>query len=264
LFKKLSSNFLRSKERPTIAYHGNYLQWKDAIAHSVGYQDEQILEKATQSFTKIISGEFKCERDTFLFDHFQYSLPLLLGLNFIQQNEKKISLLDFGGSFASGYFRNFDVLKRFNLLWTVVEQPNLVKRASSMTSNFPELYFKTENELNDLISEMEYNVVLFGSCLQFLQTPKQIVEKLSHSGLQAFVIERTPIVYEENTKLTVQQIREPIYESSYPAWHFAENELMSWFTDDFDLRYKFNGPHIINKCDGFQSQLEDYVFTRKK
>ena len=110
---------------------------------------------------------------------------------------------------------------------------------------------------------MKYNVVLFGSCLQFLQTPKQIVEKLSHSGLQAFVIERTPIVYDENTKLTVQQVREPIYESSYPAWHFAENELMSWFTDDFDLRYKFNGPHIINKCDGFQSQLEDYVFTRK-
>ena len=122
MFKKLLSIFLRSKEYPTVSYHGNYSQWKDAIAHSVGYQDDKILEKATQSFEKIISGEFKCERDTFLFDHFQYSLPLLLGLNFIQQNEKKISLLDFGGSFASGYFRNFDVLKQFDLLWTVVER----------------------------------------------------------------------------------------------------------------------------------------------
>jgi len=264
LFKKLSNNLFRSKRKPTVSYHGNYSQWKDAIDHSVGYQDDKILEKATQSFEKIISGEFKCERDTFLFNQFQYSLPLLLALNFIQQRIEKLSVLDFGGSFASGYFRNFDVLKQFNLLWTVVEQPNLVERASSMTRNYSELCFKTVNELNDLISKMEYNVVLFGSCLQFLQTPKQIVEKLSHSKLQAFVIERTPIVYEENTKLTVQEIHEPIYESSYPAWHFSEKELMSWFTYDFELRYKFNGPHIINKCDGFQSQLEDYVFTRKK
>ena len=264
MFKKLSSNFLRSKEKPTIAYHGNYSQWKDAIAHSVGYQDDKILEKATQSFEKIISGEFKCERDTFLFDQFQYSLPLLLGLNFTQQNEKKISLLDFGGSFASAYFRNLDVIKEFDLVWTVVEQPKIVRQARSMTSNFDQLYFLEENELKKLISENGYNVVLFGSCLQFLENPKQTVAKLLHSELQAVIVERTPILYEDNTKLTVQQIHEPIYESSYPAWHFAENELMSWFTDDFDLRYKFNGPHIINKCDGFHSQLEDYVFTRKK
>ncbi len=264
MFKKLSNNLFRSKKKPTVSYHGNYSQWKDAFAHSVGYQDDKILEKTTQSFEKIISGEFKCERDTFLFNQFQYSLPLLLALNFIQQRVKKLSVLDYGGSFASGYFRNFDVLKQLDLLWTVVEQANLVKRAYSMTRNYPDLCFKTENELNDLTSGMDYNVVLFGSCLQFLQNPKQIVEKLFHSKIEAIVIERTPIVYEENTKLTVQEIHEPIYESSYPAWHFSEKELMSWFTNDFELRYKFNGPHIINQCDGFQSQLEDFVFTRKK
>ena len=264
MLKKFYSKYFSVKENPEVSYHGNYKNWDDALADSIGYQDEKIFFKTVQSFKKIISGEFKCERDTILFDQYEYSLPLLLGLNFFQKKKKNFSLLDFGGSFASAYFRNFDVVKEFDLIWTVIEQPKIVRQARSMVGNFDQLCFLEESELNRLISENRYSVVLFGSCLQFLKNPKQTVAKLLHNDLQVVIIERTPILYGSSTKLTVQQVNKPIYDSSYPAWHFAESELMSWFSNDFDLRYKFNGPHILNECDGFESQLEDYVFTRKE
>ena len=76
---------------PTISYDGNYECWEDAIADSKGYQDMEILNKATQSFEKILLGKYKCERDTFLFDKFQYSLPLLVGLNLVQKKFRKFA-----------------------------------------------------------------------------------------------------------------------------------------------------------------------------
>ena len=248
---------------PTISYDGNYECWEDAIADSKGYQDMEILNKATQSFEKILLGKYKCERDTFLFDKFQYSLPLLVGLNLIQKKVSEIRLLDFGGSFASSYFRNFDILQQFDLSWTVIEQKNLVQKACSMTRDFDQLFFLEEKDLENLISNKAFDVVMLGSCLQFLEKPHSLVSKFLHNELQAVVIEQTPVIQNDTSKLTVQHVGKPLYESSYPAWHFAEKELLSWFKDDFQLKYKFNGPHVINRCNGFCSQLEDYVFTRK-
>ena len=88
-FKSLSSCLRRKNlvqgNKPTVSYEGIYESWEDAVADSKGYEDMQIINKAAQSFEKILAGKHKCERDTFLYDEFQYSLPLLLGLNFMQK-----------------------------------------------------------------------------------------------------------------------------------------------------------------------------------
>lgn len=267
-FKSLSSCLKRRHStqdlNPTVSYEGNYLHWEDAVAASKGYEDSEIINKATQAFEEIVAGKHKCERDTFLYDEFQYSLPLLLGLNFMQRKVGKIHLLDFGGSFASSYFRNLDIVQEFDLSWTVIEQTSIVQKARRMTKGTEQLLFFEERELESLISNRAYNIILFGSCLQFLEKPKAVVSKLLHDALQTVVIEQTPVTQNGVSKLTVQQVGKPLYESSYPAWHFDEKDLLSWFENAFQLKYRFNGPHVINRCDGFFSQLEDYVFTRKE
>jgi putative methyltransferase (TIGR04325 family) len=267
-FKSLSSCLRRKNlvqgNKPTVSYEGIYESWEDAVADSKGYEDMQIINKAAQSFEKILAGKHKCERDTFLYDEFQYSLPLLLGLNFMQKKVGEIKLLDFGGSFASSYFRNLDIVQEFDLSWTVIEQTSVVQKACRMTTGFDNLLFLEERELESLVTNQDYNIILFGSCLQFLENPKKLVSKLFHDALKTVVIEQTPVIQNGNTRLTVQQVGKPLYESSYPAWHFVEKELLSWFKDDFQLKYRFNGPHVINQCDGFYSQLEDYVFTRNE
>jgi putative methyltransferase (TIGR04325 family) len=268
LFESLTSCLRRKnpkqENKPTVSYVGNYAHWADAVADSKGYEDSEIIKKATQSFEEILAGKHKCERDTFLYDEFQYSLPLLLGLNFMQRKVGKIQLLDFGGSFASSYFRNLDVVQEFDLSWTVIEQKRVVQKARGMTTGCDKLLFFEERELERLISKRAYNIILLGSCLQFLEKPNSVVSKLLHDELQTVVIEQTPVIQKDISKLTVQHVGKPLYESSYPAWHFAEKELLSWFKDDFQLKYRFNGPHVINRCDGFYSQLEDYVFTRNE
>jgi putative methyltransferase (TIGR04325 family) len=255
---------IKKVQNPTVSYAGNYSHWKDAVANSSGYDDSKIINKATKSFEKVLAGYYKCERDTFLFDKYQYSLPLLLGLCFTQKKVGHIQLLDFGGSFASNYFRNLDVLQEFDLTWTVVEQKKIVQNAREMITGIDNVSFVEEKDLNNLITNRGYNVVLFGSCLQFFEKPHEIVAKLSHNSVKSIIIEQTPIVHNDTSKLTVQKVGSPLYEASYPAWHFAEKELISWFKDNYELKYTFNGPHIINKWDEFQSQLEDYVFTRRE
>ena len=251
------------KERPTVFYEGNYKKWEDTVASSQGYQDAKIFEKSKQSFSKVLSGEFKCERDTVLFEDYQYSLPLLLGLIFTQKKVKRIHVLDFGGSFASCYFRNFDILQEFDIEWTVLEQKEIVDIAKSLLPNDSKLNFIKNNDLEDFRNKKYYNVILFGSSLQFFEKPSEIVSNLTHDGVLSTIILQTPVTYNVPSKITVQHVNEPIYKATYPAWHFAEIELLSWFEKDFELRYKFQGPHIVNECDNFTSKYEDYVFTRK-
>lgn len=256
---------INKKTESTVSYFGNFSCWKDAISISKGYNDIEIINKATKSFKKVLSGEFKCERDTFLFNEYQYSLPLLLGLCFTQKKVNKIKLLDFGGSFASCYYRNLDALKQFDLSWTVVEQKSIVENAKKMIPEHKDLSFIKESELPQIIEKQDYNIVLFGSCLQFFEKPFDIISKVIHESVNTVILEQTPVIHQSSlSKITVQKIGKPLYESSYPAWHFAEKELLSWFKNKFKLRYRFNGPHIINNCEGFQSQLEDYVFTLAK
>ena len=269
LFKSLLSRIGKIKinkiTESTVSYFGNFSCWEDAISKSKGYNDIEILKKTTESFKKVLSGKFKCERDTYLFKEYQYSLPLLLGLCFTQKKVNKIKLLDFGGSFASCYYRNFDALKQFDLNWTVVEQKRIVENAKNMIPEDKSLSFIEESELQQIKEKRDYNVVLFGSCLQFFEKPFDIISKVIGDSVKTVILEQTPVIHESTlSRITVQKVGKPLYESSYPAWHFSEKELLSWFKDRFKLRYRFNGPHIINNCEGFQSQLEDYVFTIKE
>ena len=75
------------------------------------------------------------------------------------------------------------------------------------------------------------------------------------------IFEQTPFVLSGSRQLTVQQIQEPIYDSSYPAWHFEENEFMTWIGDKYELRFKSHNPHVTNYCNKFTSTLIDLVFT---
>ena len=246
-----------------VSYVGPFHSWSEALNASTGYNDPKITKKAITALNKILSGDKLCEKDTISFDEYQYSLPLILGINYILKSVKgKVVVLDYGGSFASSFFRNFDILREFDIHWIVVEQENIVQIAKKKLSNYKELEFITDSDLKKRKVTFQYDILLFGSSLQFLESPELEISKLIHEGVKSLIFEQTPFVVSGSRQLTVQQIKEPIYDSSYPAWHFEESEFMTWIGNQYKLRYKSQNPHVNNYCNNFTSVLKDFVFTK--
>ena len=256
--------FNSSLSEGCVSYKGSFGDWDEATKSSLGYCTDNILRKATNTIEDIISGTKKCEKDTISFKEYQYSLPLLLGLNYISKAAKdNLNVLDFGGSFASSYFRNFDILENLNVKWTVVEQKKIVEIALAKLQHISNLSFITSSELVLEKKKKSYNVVLFGSSLQFMQSPSDTINTVIHQGVKSLVFEQTPVVISGERRLTVQKVKEPIYEASYPAWHFNEKELFDWIGPTYLLRHKSINPHVTNYCEGFESNLFDLVFTKQ-
>ena len=257
-----SNSYFSRENKDCVSYTGPFSNWDDAVSFSTGYCNSTITQKAVSAITKILSGEKKCEKDTILFDEYQYSLPLLLGLNFtLKYIKQKITVLDYGGSFASSFFRNFDILSNFNVRWIVVEQEHIVNIAKEKLCHFKNLEFISISNLKIENPVLKYDVLLLGSSLQFLKNPGIELKILLKPCVKSLIFEQTPFVTSGSTKLTVQQIREPIYDASYPAWHFDENEFLSWIGNHYEIKYQTHNPHVRNECGNFTSTLKDYVFT---
>jgi putative methyltransferase (TIGR04325 family) len=246
----------------SVRYIGPFNSWTAAVNASTGYNDPAITKKAVEALMKILSGEKKCEKDSILFDEYQYSLPLILGVNYIAKSVKNnVVVLDYGGSFASSFFRNSDILREFDIQWIVIEQEEIVEIAKEKLSNFKELEFISDSDFRQRKRTIDYDILLFGSSLQFLREPEIDIKKLINTGVKSLIFEQTPFVLSGSRQLTVQKIQEPIYNASYPAWHFDENEFMAWIGNQYEIRYKSHNPHVTNYCNNFTSTLKDFVFT---
>lgn len=246
-----------------VNYTGNYSTWKEAESESKGYDQKNIFDKNLSSLEHILAGNKKCEKDTILYDNYQYSFPTILGLNFASnQDGNTISVLDYGGGFASSYFRNYKILKQFKLSWTVVEQDHIVDIANQKFKGINQISFLTNAQLQEHVNKFNFNLVLLGSSIQFFANPSRILKSFSSQNLKSIVVEQTPFVKHGPSRITIQNVKEPVYDASYPAWHFNESEFRSWIAPHFETEYRMVNPHVSNICLGFTSHLIDIVFVR--
>ena len=69
-------------------------------------------------------GEAVYERDSVIFDHIEYSFPVLCGLlRAAVEDDGKLNVLDFGGSLGSSYYQKKGFLAVCkHLRWSIIEQ----------------------------------------------------------------------------------------------------------------------------------------------
>ena len=105
-------------ERIIVSYEwftGDYSSWEEALKFCDGYNKPNILEKVKNSLLKVKKGEAVYERDSVLFDHIEYSMPLLVSLLYMTTVYKNnLNILDFGGSLGSSYFQNRKFLEKLD------------------------------------------------------------------------------------------------------------------------------------------------------
>jgi putative methyltransferase (TIGR04325 family) len=235
-------------------WHGNFSSWSEAVEKSGGYDSIAILEKVKSANLQVKNGSAVYERDSLLFDHIEFSFPLLSGLLWIAgMNNGRLNVLDFGGSLGSSYFQNKPFLGYLSIVnWCIVEQPEFVKVGMDCFEDEKLHFFYT---IEDCLSSFDIDVVILSSVLQYLEKPYSLLENIKSTGIQFMIIDRTPFIKGKD-RITIQKVKPAIYNGSYPCWFFNEEKFVSGISKNFKMILEFQALDIAN----IKSEFKGFIF----
>lgn len=245
-------------------WQGSYKTWNDATAACVGYNDPEILDKVIASALAVKRGEAVYERDSVLFDEVQYSFPLLNTLKAIAaENDKKLSVLDFGGSLGSSYFQNRILYKDLKeLKWSVVEQENFVEAGKRLIEDEHLSFYNSVDEA--ITAKGQHDVLLLSCVLPYIEKPYELLLHLSKLNFRYIIIENTYFNNEPKDRLTVQKVPPFIYKASYPAWFLNYEKVRSTLVqEDYTVINEYNNDSFLF-LDGKKMIYKGIVFKKNK
>ncbi|MCB0415206.1 MAG: methyltransferase, TIGR04325 family [Bdellovibrionales bacterium] len=221
---------------PTYGYFGDYSDYEQAKKLTGGYDSFKIIEKVTSSLKKVRDGEAPYERDSVLFDEIQYAWPLLANLLLVSQlNEKKLRLIDFGGSLGSTYYQNKHLLQHLSVLkWNIVEQEAFVEIGKSEFENENLKFY--ESIENCIKSEEKIDLLLISGTLQYLIHPYKFLKEVLCLNIPYIIFDRTTFNnIPSKDRITVQKVPPQIYEASYPAWFLSKEKFSHEMSSKYEM-----------------------------
>lgn len=209
-----------------------YPDWASAQRDSTGYDADEIIGKVAAATRAVQRGESPYERDSVLFDHVEYSWPLLSSLLWIHARLGRLRVLDFGGSLGSTWRQNRAFLRDLpSVEWKVVEQESFVElgRAEFQT---PQLSFhRTVEEA----SAGGVDLFLMASSLCYIEDHAAILRLAADSGARFLAIDRTPFTEDDRDTIRLQTVPPEIYRASYPCWIFSRPRFLEALSSTWRL-----------------------------
>jgi putative methyltransferase (TIGR04325 family) len=251
----------RGLRSDAIRFKGDFHSWESARAASSGYDSDAIFQKSRAAARKVKQGEAVYERDSVLFDHVEFSYPLLAGLlRAACARSRTLRVLDFGGSFGTTYrqFKAFGAPLE-SLQWNIVEQPQVVEAGRA---EFADTELRFFHSIREAVYDEAPDVVLLSSVLQYVQRPYDLIHEICSVEARSIVITRTPCAGAPHDVLTVQVVPPSIYEASYPCWIFADTRLLTAFSAQYRLLASFQEAGGPWRSDQGGFELCGFVFDR--
>lgn len=226
-------------------WKGNYPSWAAATEKASGYDSEIILKRVKSALLKVKSGEAVYERDSVIFDKVSYSFPLLSALSQIAlKNNRKLNVLDFGGSLGSSYYQNkafFADLEQFN--WCIVEQKHFVEEGKKTFADKNLHFFY---DIDSCTQQYTIDVLLLSSVLQYLEKPYEFIDSILAKNIPYIIIDRAPMLAEGDDRITLQTVPKAIYEAKYPCWILNEKKVLNALLKQYDLVFEQQTEETIN------------------
>ncbi len=240
-------------------WKGNFSTWSEAQKKCSGYNSEIIFSKVKEALLKVKNGEAVFERDSVTFDKIQYSLHLLSGLSIAAlQNNGKLNVLDFGGSLGSSYYQNKNIFKDINEFnWCIVEQPHFVEEGIKTFADSNLHFFY---DVKSCTEKYKINVLLLASVLQYLEEPYQLLDEVIAENIEYIIIDRTPVFFKDDDRITIQRVPKNIYDAQYPCRILNETKLIKYLSKYYELIFDYESPERINLTN---AALKAYLFKRK-
>lgn len=211
-------------QKAAVHFAGDFLSW-EALPDG-GYDNAEIADKVLKSTQAVIDNHAQYERDSVLFYEDGLEYPLLCSLqDVLMRCHGKLNVIDFGGAMGSTFWKYRKYLFALNsqVEWHVIEQPLFIQTAERLQYDAP-LFFHSNLEDNSEIIK-NANLVLFSSVLQYLPNYAYFLKKMS--PIKNVIIDRTPeFVTSKTSQLTMQYVKEPIYNANYGMQVFASKQLL--------------------------------------
>ncbi len=227
-----------------IYWKGDFASWKDALNASMGYDSSEIVEKVKDALLKVKNGQAVYERDSVLFDEIEYSWPVLSGLLWVYAQEHRLNVIDFGGSLGSTYYQN----KKFigplkEIQWNIIEQKCFVDLGLKY---FQDNQLKFHYDIDSCLLKTNPNCILLSSVLPYIEDPHGLVSKLLTYNFKFLILDKMPFVAGNKDRLTVQKVPKRIYNASYPAWFFSEQNFKASILQKYEIVEEFTCPDVAN------------------
>lgn len=229
---------LKPTSAGSIKFVGSYPNWGAALANASGYGSDQILERTRDAALMIARGEAVYERDSVLFDHVEFSFPVLAALlRCACAANGRLSVVDFGGSLGTSYrqFKAFRPSLR-ELQWSIVEQPRYVECGQRHFENEELRFF---DSLAAAVNRARPDAVLLSGVLQYLEDPRALLREIAALTSADLIIDRTYCTASPDDVLTVQVVPPSIYDASYPCWIFSQSQLRKDLANQYSLLTPF-------------------------
>jgi putative methyltransferase (TIGR04325 family) len=233
---------------------GSYKTWAKAVSLTTGYDKENILEKVKAIHSAMKKScldntqERKGKERTTLSQH-TYAWEICTVLLWIaSQNKACLNVLDFGGSLGTLYYQHKLFFDTLAVQWNVVEQPHYVQLGKA---EFEDGNLKFFLSVEDCMQEIKAPIhcVVFGSVLQYLEKPYEILGNILNHKIRYILITRTGFTLNKPDRITIQKVPKSYYDASYPCWIFEEQKFIDFFAQhgykpiiEYKEKYQINIP----------------------
>ena len=223
MLNKIISNLLGR-----VWVSGKYSSWESAKENSKGYENFKIFDQIKNIYvSKIKKYNFHefYERDGLLFNKKIKDSELLFFVKQVYKVNKKIKVVDFGGSLGSLYFSNYNFIKEYINEWSIVEQKNFVDFGNKFLkkNNFSFFY-----DLKKCIKNKSPNTAIFSGSLQYTEKPYNLLKIISKSKIDFILLHNIPFNITKKDQYRVQYVPKKIYDASYPITIFSFNFFLSF------------------------------------
>ena len=222
----------------------------------------EILERVRRASHQVLSGKAGGERDSVLFERAPYPFPVIATmLRAALENDRSLSVLDFGGALGSSYRQCKDFLKNVRSLhWGVVEQAHYVKCGKQEFEDESLRFYETV-EAGALASRP--HVILVSGVLQYMAAPEEVLMSFVATGTQYIVIDRTPVSMSRRQIISTQIVPRSIIPSSYPLWLFDENRLKAPLLAEYEEIASFPAVDGTLGSGALQAAFKGFIFKKK-
>lgn len=233
---------------PSIDFVGDYANADEARLESATYEDPGIIAQTL--------ADTKAWRDNVVDCDVNRSEQRLLGALTLVMTRTRAPLrvLDFGGGLGCHFFRLGRFLPR-PVRWTVCETAAM---AAAGAETFADSELRFIRALDE-VAPGDHDVFLASVSLQYLDRPSQIIDRVTALNIPYVLIDRFPLLALNKDRLTVQSVQTASYESSYPAWFFAERPWLELLQRSHIVRMRWTAdddrPFLDGKRSGFQGLL---------
>lgn len=224
----------RSLRAGGTRYEGPFRDWQEAAKQTGGYDRREILEAVRKAAGRVRDGQAAFERDSVAFAEPQPPFPLLaVLLQAAGRSEGTLSVLDFGGSLGSSYYRCRDFLAPASRLrWSIVEQPMVVECGRR---EFADERLKFFASIAECLAQESPTVALLSSSLPYVEDPYRVLGDLNAAGIAGIVLDRTPFHDGGGDLIFVQHVPAQVYRASYPCRVFGTGNLAGALSANYEM-----------------------------